>query len=144
MGSLDKTVYYIVLVIALLNILSYLSDQDWKSVVIFIIAGSLMNLLNPDRTIDLIVAIFSATIFKSVYVEGMKSKPKSKMDELKELMNGNNLEGLQQKTDKLVKRQQDLLGVAGPLMKQANDMMSKLPEGFLEAAMKNFNKRKKE
>jgi hypothetical protein len=30
----------------------------------------------------------------------------------------------------------------GPMMKQAENMMNKLPNGFLENAMKNFNKRK--
>lgn len=148
MGSLEKTVYYIVVFVAILNIIAYLSDYDWQSVLIFIIAGGLMYLLNPNITIDLLVAIFSATIFKSVYIEGMKTKPKpkTKIDELKDLMNGTNFEGLQQKTNKLVDKQKELLKMAsgmGPMMKQANEMMSKLPEGFLEQAMENFKKNNK-
>jgi hypothetical protein len=60
-------------------------------------------------------------------------------------MNGANLEGLQQKTDKLVNRQKDLFHMAskmGPMMKQASEMMKQLPEGFLEKAMENLNNKK--
>lgn len=146
-GSLDNTaVYYVVLVVAILNLIAYASVQDWKSIFCFIIAGIGMLVFSQNKTIVLFVAILSATICRATYVEGMKTKPKDKMDELKEIMNGANLEGLTQNADKLVKRQKDLFHMAnkmGPMMKQASDMMKQLPEGFLEKAMANFNKQHK-
>lgn len=146
-GSLDNTaVYYVVIVVAILNLIAYASVQDWKSIFCFIIAGIGMLVFSQNKTIILFVAILSATICRATYVEGMKTKPKDKMDELKEIMNGANLEGLTQNADKLVKRQKDLFHMAnkmGPMMKQASDMMKQLPEGFLEKAMANFNKQHK-
>lgn len=146
-GSLDNTaVYYVVLIVAILNLIAYASVQDWKSIFCFIIAGIGMLVFSQNKTIILFVAILSATICRATYVEGMKTKPKDKMDELKEIMNGANLEGLTQNADKLVKRQKDLFHMAnkmGPMMKQASDMMKQLPEGFLEKAMANFNKQHK-
>ena len=147
-GSLDNTVvYYVVLIIALLNLIAYASVQDWKSILCFVLAGIGMHVFSQNKTIILFVAILSATVCRATYVEGMKTKqPKNKMDELKEIMNGANLEGLTQNADKLVKRQKDLFHMAnkmGPMMKQASDMMKQLPEGFLEKAMANFNKQHK-
>jgi uncharacterized membrane protein (DUF106 family) len=103
---------------------------------------------NKNKTLILIVAIVVASLCRAVYVEGYetKKKPKNKMEELKEIMNGANLEGLTQNADKLVKRQKDLFHMAnkmGPMMKQASEMMKQLPEGFLEKAMENFNKQNK-
>lgn len=149
-GSLDnKAVYYMVLVIAMLNVIAYVSIQDWKSLGCFALAGMAMFAFNTNKTIILIVAIIAATLCRTVYVEGYKNnkkKPKNKMEELKEIMNGANLEGLTQNADKLVKRQKDLFHMAnkmGPMMKQASEMMKQLPEGFLEKAMENFNKQNK-
>jgi len=148
-GSLDnKAVYYIVLVVAILNIIAYVSIQDWKSLGCFVLAGLAMFAFKQNKTIILIVAIVVATLCRTVYVEGYetKKKPKDKMQELKEIMNGANLEGLTQNADKLVKRQKDLFHMAnkmGPMMKQASEMMKQLPEGFLEKAMENFNKQNK-
>jgi hypothetical protein len=149
-GSLDnKAVYYVVVVVAILNIIAYISVHDWKSVGCFVVAGMGMYAFSQNKTILLIVAILAASICRATYVEGMETKtkisktPKDKMDDLKEIMSGANLEGLTQNADKLVKRQQDLFNMAdkmGPMMKQASDMMKQLPEGFLEKAMKNFNK----
>jgi len=146
-GSLDnQMLYYTVVIIAVLNLFAYLSIGDWRSIAWFVVAGICMYILTPNKSIAILVAILGGALCRSVYVEGMTKKPKKPMEELKEIMNGSNLEGLAQKTDNLVKRQKDLFHMAnkmGPLMKQANDMMSKLPKGFLEEAMKNFNTRRK-
>jgi uncharacterized membrane protein (DUF106 family) len=148
MGSLEKPVFYFVLVVAVLNLIAYISVRDWTAILVFFLAGNLMHVVNPDKSIDLIVGILAATIFRHVYIEGMKTKPtpKDNIQELKEMMSGSNLEGLEQQTKKLVNRQKDLFHMAnkmGPMMKQASEMMKQLPEGFLENAMKNFNKNNK-
>ena len=145
-GSLEnQMMYYTVVVIAILNLVAYVSVWDLYSVGWFIVAGLCMFVLTQNKTIALVVAILGGVLNRSIYVEGMTKKPKNKMDELKDIMNGANLEGLTQNADKLVKRQKDLFHMAnkmGPLMKQASDMMKQLPEGFLEKAMKNFDKHK--
>jgi hypothetical protein len=144
-GSLDnQMMYYTVVIVAVLNLVAYLSIGDWASIGWFVVTGLCMYVLSPNKTIALIVAILGAALNRSIYVEGMtkKSKPKNKMDELKDIMNGANLEGLTKDTDQLVKRQKDLFHMAnkmGPLMKQASDMMKQLPEGFLKKAMDNMD-----
>lgn len=146
-SSLDnKTIYYVVLVIAVLNIIAYASVQDWKSIGCFVLAGIIMTVFNKNKTVILIVAILGAALCRSVNIEGMEKKPKKdKINELKDLMKGANLEGLSnlsKKANKLVANQKDLFHIANkmePMMKQATEMMAKLPEGFLEKAMANFN-----
>jgi hypothetical protein len=143
-GSLEnKIMYYTVVVIAILNLVAYLSVRDMYSVGWFMIAGMCMYVLTQNKTIALVVAILGGALNRSVYVEGMTKKPK--MEELKDIMNGANLEGLAQKTDKLVNNQKDLFQMVnqmGPLIKQTSEMMKQLPEGFLEHAMKKFDSRK--
>jgi uncharacterized protein YoxC len=145
-GSLDnQMLYYTVKIIALLNLIAYFSMGDWHSVGWFVVSGACMFGLSSNKSIALLVAILGGALSRCVYMEGMTKKSKPKLDELKDIMNGANLEGLTQNADKLVKRQKDLFHMAnkmGPLMKQASDMMKQLPEGFLESAMKKLNKRK--
>jgi hypothetical protein len=142
-GSLDNTLYYVVLIVAILNIIAYASVQDWKSIGCFVLAGVAMTVFNKNKTVILIVAILSAAVCRNVYIEGM-TKKKDKLDELKDLMKGANLEGLKLsgKASSLAKKQKDLFHMAKklePMMQQASKMMAGLPEGFLEKAMQNFN-----
>ena len=145
-GSLDNQImYYTVVIVAVLNLFAYLSVGDWRSIGWFVVAGLCMYVLNQNQILALVVAILGAALNRSIYVEGMtkKSKSSSKMDELKDIMNGANLEGLTQKAGKLMNQQKELFGMAkdmGPFMEQANKMIANLPEGFLEKAMANLNK----
>jgi hypothetical protein len=147
-GSLDnQMMYYTVVIVAMLNLVAYVSVGDWRSIGWFVVAGLCMYVLNANQTIALVVAILGAALNRSVYVEGMTKKPKppTKMDELKDIMNGANLEGLTQKAGKLMHDQKKLFGLAKemqPFMTQATDMIKNLPEGFLEKAMENFKKNK--
>lgn len=147
-GSLDnQMMYYTVVIIAVLNLFAYLSIGDWRSIGWFVVSGLCMYVLNPNRTIALVVAILGAALNRSVYVEGMTKKTKSidKLTELKDIMNGANLEGLTQKAGKLMSQQKELFGMAkemGPFMSQATEMMKNLPPGFLEKAMNNMGNKK--
>lgn len=147
-GSLDnQMMYYTVVIVAVLNLFAYLSIGDWRSIGWFVVSGLCMYVLNPNRTIALVVAILGAALNRSVYVEGMtkKTKPTDKLTELKDIMNGANLEGLTQKAGKLMKQQKDLFGMAKdmqPFMSQATEMMKNLPPGFLEKAMNNMGSKK--
>lgn len=140
-GSLGNKLYYVVLVIALLNIIAYLSVQDWKSIGCFVLTGVVMLIFKSSKTIALTVAILGAALCRNVYIEGLE-QPKNKIDQLKALMKEADLEGLKNQSSSLVKKQKDLFHMAKkmePMMKQASKMMSQLPEGFLEKAMQNFN-----
>ena len=113
------------------------------------VSGLCMYVLNPNRTIALVVAILGAALNRSVYVEGMTKKSDKSIDKLTELndiMNGANLEGLTKKAGKLMSQQKELFGMAkdmGPFMSQATEMMKNLPPGFLEKAMNNMDKKNK-
>lgn len=147
-GSLDnQMMYYTIVIVAVLNLLAYLSVGDWRSIGWFVISGSCVYVLNPNQTIALLVAILGAAVNRSVYVEGMTKKTKqTNLDDLKDIMNGVNLEGLTQKAGKLMDRQKELFGMAQdmtPFMTQATDMIKSLPPGFLEKAMNGLNKKEK-
>ena len=142
----NQMMYYTVVIVALLNLFAYLSVGDWRSIGWFVVSGMCMYVLNANQTIALVVAILGAALNRSIYVEGMtkKSKP-NKLEELKEIMNGANLEGLTQKAGKLMHDQTKLFGLAKemqPFMREATNMIKNLPEGFLENAMQHIKKNK--
>jgi hypothetical protein len=162
-GSLDNTSMFLV-VIVVLNAIAYASVKDWKALSILIFAG-IASYTFENKGIVLFVGILAAALSRSIYIEGMKNgkkmktektekteKSEKKIPENTDIIDGDattikgaSLEGLSQHAEKLAKRQTDLFAMAkelGPMMKQAENMMNKLPQGFLENAMKNFNKRK--
>ena len=157
-GSLDNTSMFLV-VIVILNAIAYASVKDWKALSILLFAG-IASYTFENKGIVLFVGLLVAALSRSIYIEGMKNgKKKEKEKNEKKIpenppdiidgdattIKGASLEGLSQHAEKLAKRQTDLFAMAkelGPMMKQAENMMNKLPQGFLENAMKNFNKRK--
>ena len=152
-GSLDNTSMFLV-VIVILNAIAYASVKDWKALSILVFAG-IASYTFENKGIVLFVGLLVAALSRSIYIEGMKNEKKSErkipenppdiIDGDATTIKGASLEGLSQHAEKLAKRQTDLFAMAkelGPMMKQAENMMNKLPQGFLENAMKNFNKRK--
>jgi len=154
-GSLDNSTCLFI-VILILNAIAYASVKDWKALFILMFAG-IATYAFENKGIVLFVGILMAALSRSIYVEGMKNKKKTEKNiEIPETkteiidgdtttIKGASLEGLSQHAEKLAKRQTDLFAMAkelGPMMKQAENMMNKLPKGFLENAMKNFNNRK--
>lgn len=136
-GGLDCTV---VTIIAVLNLIAYLSVKDLKASGILVI-GLVISQMVPNKSMVLFLAILLAALFRSVYVEGMKNKKKTE-DNTKITA----LEGLSVKANKLVDKQMDLFSMAknlGPMMERAESMINKLPPGFLEHAMKNMGEKKK-
>jgi uncharacterized membrane protein (DUF106 family) len=170
-GSLDNsTVFYIVVVVAVFNLIAYLSVRDWTSIACFVLAGLVTYAFDTNKTVVLVIAIITATLVRITRFQrdGMENKKKEKvkekikekvkerkeipesheasdlnpMEEFKNALSGSNLEGLQLKTDKLMKHQKDIFHMAQnlkPMMEQATELMKSLPNGFLEKAMKNFN-----
>jgi GTPase SAR1 family protein len=154
----NKVLFYVVCVIAILNIVAYLSVEDWNSLIFFFLAGFVGYAFKLGNTLTLIVAILSANIYratKSMH-EGLENKKhkkhknhkktdpvpnEKKIDYATDIKESTNtLEGLTKSANKLMDRQQSLQSMTKklePMMKQAMQMMDKLPKGFLENAMKN-------
>jgi hypothetical protein len=143
------------MVIVVLNIIAYVSVRDWTATVILIVAG-LASTAVENKCLVLFIGMLVAALSRSVYLEGMEVK-KEKEKEKKPMgspepkkgdaltLQGSSLEGLSQQAELLGGRQKELFAMAknlGPMMKQAESMMNRLPKGFLAEAMKNFNKSK--
>jgi hypothetical protein len=162
----NETVFYVVCLIALFNIVAYVTARDWNSIIVFILLGLVCYKLKLGNTLSLVLAIIGSNIVKTnkLMLEGLeveKKEEKEKEDkeekekkepvphekkiesasELKE--KPMTLEGLTQKASNLMDRQEQLHKLAGqlePMMKQAQGMMNSLPKGFLEDAMKKIKK----
>ena len=152
-GSLDNSTMILV-VITVLNAIAYISVRDWKATGILIIAG-LATTVFGNKGLVLFIGMLVAALSRSVYMQGMEVKkekeekkpiglPDMKKGDALTLL-GSSLEGLSQQAEILGGRQKELFAMAkdlGPMMKQAESMMNRLPKGFLAEAMKNFNKSK--
>lgn len=155
-GSLDNSTMVLV-VITVLNVIAYVSIRDWKATGVLVLAG-LATMVFENKGLVLFVGMLVAALSRSIYIEGMEIKKEEKEKEEKKLMGspekkkgdvmtlqGASLEGLSQQAELLGGRQKELFAMAkdlGPMMKQAESMMNRLPKGFLAEAMKNFNKSK--
>ena len=161
-GSLDNSTYLLV-IITVLNLIAYVSVKDWKASAILIAAGIANYFLK--NNILLFVGLLAAALTRSVYIEGLENKEETEKKEEKEkekekekvkkkvtVIDGDNtdikgatLEGLSQQAGELADRQTNLFEMAkqlGPMMQQAENMMNKLPKGFLENTMKRMKKNK--
>ena len=152
-GSLDNSTY-LIMGIVILNLIAYVSVRDWKASGILILAG-LATTVFENKGLVLFIGMLVAALTRSVYMEGMEVKKKEEKEEKKPIgvpetkkgdaltLQGSSLEGLSQQAEILGGRQKQLFAMAkdlGPMMKQAESMMNRLPKGFLAEAMKNFNK----
>ena len=157
-GSLDNSTMVLV-VITVLNVIAYVSVRDWKATGVLVLAG-LATMVFENKGLVLFVGMLVAALSRSIYIEGMEVKKEEKEKEKEEkkpmgspekkkgdimTLQGSSLEGLSQQAELLGGRQKELFAMAkdlGPMMKQAESMMNRLPKGFLAEAMKNFNKSK--
>jgi hypothetical protein len=151
-GNLESPVVYkIIMVVCILNLISYISVRDYKAIIAFFIGGGFVYIFYPNKTIALFLAILVGAAFRTNY-EGLKVKKKIKppqgvsIEKDKSLdLENNTIEGLVGATDKLMQNQKNLSDMTkqlGPMLKNATQLLDKLPDGFLNEAMKNFNNRK--
>jgi hypothetical protein len=144
-GSLDsKVVYYVMIVISVLNMIAYISVMDVVAILSYIVAGIVMYFIYPNPSIAMFVALIVAAGFRTQFIEGLavQKKKKSKPATVPFSLDGNHLEGLTQASTNLMQNQQNLSKMAKnlePMIKQTKELLKNLPEGFLEKAMKNFN-----
>ena len=152
-GSLDNSTMVLV-VITVLNAIAYISVKDWNATGILVLAGA-ATMVIENKGLVLFIGMLVAALSRTVYIEGMEvekkkeekkpmgSPEKKKGDAM--TLQGSSLEGLSQQAQILGGRQKELFAMAkdlGPMMKQAESMMNRLPKGFLAEALKNFNKAK--
>jgi hypothetical protein len=154
----NKMLFYVVCVIAIFNIIAYLSVRDWHSLIFFVLAAMVAYGFKLGNTLILIIAILSANIFRASNImrEGLETKKKQKAvpkpnekktdfadaddDEDDKQHSTETLEGLTKSAHKLMDRQQSLQAMTNqlePMMKQAMQMMNQLPKDFLKKNMKN-------
>ena len=138
------TVFYIVVFIAVLNLIAFTAVNDWKSVVFMVLAAGACYAVTPDQTLALVVGIVASNLFRasSAMQEGMAEKKKDK--KIPEDMQGKEepFENLATMDIKglMAKQMQLMAGIKGmaPLLAQAQETMAKLPKGFLQDAMKKM------
>ena len=155
------TAFYIVVFIAVLNVIAFTSVNDWKSVVFMVLAGGACYAITPDRTLALVVGIIASNLYRasSSMQEGMAkkdeeeeklpvedpaepaaapaepAKAEAEGDEGFGNFGNMDIKGL------MAKQMQLMAGIKGmaPLLVQAQKTMSQLPKGFLKQAMKKLN-----
>ena len=146
----NKMLFYVIVAIAVLNVIAYLSVEDWNSLIFFFLAGFLGYAFKLGNTLSLIVAILSANVFRATKSmrEGLKNK---KQPEPKNKKKGNNFQvrgGDESNIEytsnvnepegfKSLKRQENLQMMTkklGPMMDKAMQLMDRLPKGFLDKA----------
>lgn len=147
----------LLLIIAGLNLITYISVKDWKSTMILLLAGLIT--YNTQQEIVLFLGILTAALFRSVLIEGLENPDNSKKEPPAQkkppksdtgpepssapILSASYIEGLTQKSKELSAQQGGLMEMMtqlGPMMKQAEKMMEKLPEGFLDVALEKFKK----
>ena len=144
----NKMIFYVIVAIAILNIIAYLSVEDWNSIIFFFLAGFLAYAFKLGNTVSLIVAILSANIFRATTFmrEGMKVKKREGKPEpigknidyatnVKDNDSFKSLEGLATKAEGLVKSQENLQMMTKklePMMDKAMELMDKLPKEFFK------------
>ena len=77
----SQTVFTIVLVIAVFNVVAYLHVKDWNSIAVFLLAGVVTFSVTLNRTLSVVAAVVAGSLFRAtnnLMQEGMESKSKSK------------------------------------------------------------------
>ena len=81
----NKVVLYIVLVLAITNVLGFMAVQHYTAVAIFVLAGLAASCFTPNMTIILVVAMIAASVLTfRVVTEGMTNKEEDSMEKASE------------------------------------------------------------
>ena len=98
----NKLLFYVVVVISFLNIVMFLSLEDWNSVAVFGLAGFIAYSFKVNKMVSLIIALVSANMFRASnkMQEGMGTGRHNKDKDEKDKKNDSPLTGSSVKTDK--------------------------------------------
>lgn len=159
------TAFYIVVFIAVLNVIAFASVNDWKPVVFMALAAGATYAVNPDQTLALVVGIVASNLYRasSSMHEGMTENAKKKKkkepepsyddpeaapatpdpaavedDPIESMVKNMDIKGMLAKQSELMEGIKSM----GPLMAQGNKMIAELPKGFLKQAMNNMKLKK--
>jgi hypothetical protein len=136
----ESTSFYIVLFIAVLNVIAFVTVKDWKSIIFLVLASIAAYVIKPDETFCLVVGIIASNLYRATSTlqgsmqEGMKNKKKKEPDILSSLHSAD-LGSLMQQQKELMKS----IANMGPLMQSAKEAMAHIPKDFLRKAMKKVN-----
>jgi hypothetical protein len=139
-----RMIVYILIVVAVVNLVAYANVQDVQSIIFFALAFGVVYVLDKNLMAALIAAIVGTSMFRAVAImregmeDGEKGAPKKKPDPLKAL-GTNGVQGMKS----LMKQQEGLMQMAQnlqPLMQQASKLLEGLPDGVLEQAMNKLKK----
>lgn len=61
----SNTVFVIVAVIAVFNLIAYMHVQDWKSIAVFLLAGAVTFSITTNRLLAVVAAIVAASLFRA-------------------------------------------------------------------------------
>ena len=160
------TAFYIVVFIAVLNVIAFASVNDWKSVMFMALAAGATFAIKPDQTLALVVGIIASNLYRasSSMQEGMAVKKKKKdeavpppydqlgeeaapeaapeavpeADPIESMVKNMDIKGMLAKQSELMEGIRSM----GPLMAKGNEMIRNLPKGFLKQAMENMKLKK--
>jgi hypothetical protein len=63
--SNNKTIWYVVVVVAILNVVAFFSEKNWSSLGILVLASGVTYAVKPDRTLALVAGIIVANLYKA-------------------------------------------------------------------------------
>lgn len=162
----SPTIFYIVLIIAVLNVLGYTSTKDWNSLTFFLLASGVTYAVTQHRVLSLVVGVVGASLFRAsgvMHREGLTTRrskiaPDHSDDEdtdiyasTKEPDNTRveaeddysinafeNFEGQIKKQRQMLKLSKEM----APIAKSMNQLIKNLPEGFIENALETLKNKK--
>jgi hypothetical protein len=135
----ESTSFYIVLFIAVLNVVAFATVKDWKSIIFLVLASLAAYVVKPEETFCIVVGIIASNLYRASStlqssMEGMKNKKEEEPDILKSL-HSSDLGSLMKQQKELMKS----IANMGPLMQSAKEAMAHIPKDFLRKAMKKVD-----
>jgi hypothetical protein len=134
----ESTSFYIVLFIAVLNVVAFATVKDWKSIIFLVLASIAAHVVKPDSTFCLVVGIIASNLYRAssnLQPEGMKNKKEEDEPDVLKSLHAADLGSLMKQQRELMKS----IANMGPLMQSAKEAMQHIPKDFLRKAMKNIN-----
>jgi hypothetical protein len=135
---MSDTVFVIVAIIAVLNVIAYVNYQEWTSLGFLVLASGVTFAVTQNNTLALVAGIVGASLFRAIYAmrrEGFEKKKKEG------LLDKNTTDSI----NTLFNNQKELMSLAeqlSPMMNKVENMVKGLPEGFLEKAMNRLKEKK--
>jgi hypothetical protein len=157
MKKTESSVWYVVLLVAVLTVIAFVSERNWKALAFFALATAATYAIKRDKLWALVTGIITSNVFKAVMgssegFEGKEEDEKTMDDEVKgpkpavekkkkdstleDALDGSSLDGLMKRQTELT----DNLKKLEPLMMQAKDMMKVIPPDMMKKAMSDFMK----